>query len=393
MQEKGKLTKVSLLFSGCTYNINVVSFAVALGAIAGNFHATPTQLSQLTNLPALFMIPAVLISAKLAERISKKDILLVAWILFMLGGLITTLAPSIMVLYVARALTGFAIGLISSIPRAMIAQLYPTEIGKLTGFQTSCTAAVSVTCSLLAGFLATISWRHPIYLFYLGIIVFLLILFFIPRVPAEKKEFAEEKKERKPYGARILFTVLSGTLAFMLFVPIQTKLTLIIMQGGFGGSVEAGYARAILTVGSVTGGLVFAALAKKNKKAVLILALGLAAIGYYFVSTTNSLYVLFVSIFFAGLGSLGMTLPWFGSTIAQSVDRSRVTMLLSIFTICNYLSQFLTTYLVAGMEMIAGNSKPTTAIFGTFILIVIFLVGATIVLFIVPKKPAPAATA
>jgi MFS family permease len=392
MEKKDTMTKVALLFGGCTYNINVVTFAVTIGAIATHFNATSTQLSQITNLPALFMIPAVLISAKLAERISKKDILLVAWVLFMASGLMAILAPTLLVLMISRALTGFAIGLIASIPRAMFAQLYPQEIGKLTGLQTSCTTAISFTCSLLSGGLAAISWKYPIYLFFAGIVFFLLILFFVPRVPAEKKAYVEEQQTKKPFGIKIWLTILAGSFSFLICVPIQTKLTLVIIQGGFGTSVEAGYGRALLTIGSVIGGLIFATLAKINKKTVLLLAFGLAAIGYYFLSTTKNIYVLYVAIFFAGMASLGMTLPWFGSTLAQSVDRSRVTMLLSTFTICNYLSQFLTTYVVAGMEKIANNTYPTTALFGVFILLVISLVVAAVV-FAIPKKEPPVATA
>ncbi|KPU44338.1 putative transporter [Oxobacter pfennigii] len=386
MEKKNVMTKVALLFSGSTYNINVVVFGVAIGAISTNFSATSTQLSQITNLPALFMIPAVLISAKLAEKFSKKDILVVAWILFMASGFVASASTSIEMLLVSRAFTGFAIGLISSIPRAMIAQLYPQEIGQLNGFQTSCTAAVSFISSLVAGGLAAISWKYPIYLFFLGIVFLVLILIFIPRVPAEKKEYAEEKKEKKPFGAMVWLTVLSGTFMFMLFVPIQTKLTLVILKGGFGDSVVAGYARAFLTIGSVVGGIFFAALAKKNKKAVLILALTLATVSYYFLSTTANLYVLFGSILISGMSTLGMTLPWFGSTIAQSVDRSRVTMLLSTYTILNYLSQFLTTYIVAGMEKIAGNSNPTTALFGVTICLLISLIVVIAIFYIVPKK-------
>jgi MFS family permease len=393
MAKKDTMTKIAILFGGCTYNINVVTFAVTIGAISTHFNATSTQLSQITNLPALFMIPAVLISAKLAERVSKKDILLVAWLLFMASGLMATLAPTLMVLMVSRALTGFAIGLVASIPRAMIAQLYPTEIGKLTGLQTSCTTTISFTCSLVSGGLAAISWKYPIYLFFAGTIFFLLILFFVPRVPAEKKEYVAEQQTKKPFGIKLWLTILAGTFSFLICVPIQTKLTLVIIQGGFGTSVEAGYGRAILTIGSVIGGLIFATLAKINKKNVLLLAYGLAAVGYYFLSTTSNVYVLYVSIFFAGMASLGMILPWFGSTLAQSIDRSRVTMLLSTFTICNYLSQFLTTYVVAGMEKIANSTYPTTALFGVFILLVISLVVSAVVFYVIPKKEPPVAMA
>lgn len=386
MEKKNTMPKIALLFGGCTYNINVVVFSVAIGAIATNFNATSTQLSQIINLPALFMIPAILISAKLAEKMSKKDILIGAWILFMASGIFASMATSIQMLLISRAITGFSMGLIISIPKAMIAQLYPQEIGQLNGLQTSCTLAISFICSLTAGGLAAISWQYPIYLFFMGIIFLVLIVIYVPKVPAEKKEYTEVKQVNRSYGAKIWFTVLCGTFMFMIFCPIQAKLTLLILQNGFGDSLVAGYARAFLTIGSVTGGFIFAALAKKNKKMVLIIALILATAGYYFVSCTSNIFILFIAIFVAGMSSLGMILPWFGSTIAQSVDKSRVTMLLSIFMMCNYLSQFLATYVVAGMEKIANNSNPTVALFGVFICLFVSLFVAIVVLYIVPKK-------
>lgn len=385
MKKNGLISKIALLFSGAAFNINVVTFSVAIGVIAANFKdATSSQISQIINLPAIFMIPALYVGAKLAVYISKKYILMGAWVIFLATGVVYPMCTSISQLLVVRAITGFSIGLMGSIPKSMVAQLYPDEINQLNGLQQSCVTTVSFICSICAGLLCAYGWQYPIYLYFIGVIFLILIALFVPAVPPEKAEY-EKEKVKVQYTKQIVGLIIAGSFLHMLFCPIQTKLSLMVIQSGMGDSALGGNLRAALTLGSVIGGFVFAAVAKKSTKGAIVLGLGLATIGYYFVATTQSTLIMFIACFVAGMASLGMILPWFTASLSKTVGKEQITMLMSTFSICNYLSQFISTYFIALTEKIAGNGSQAASVYGVAICLGVCFIIACILCF-VPKK-------
>lgn len=387
MSKKSFMTKVAILFSGAGFNINIIVFSVAIGAIAANFSdATSEQMSQIINMPALFMIPALYISAKLSKIISKKYVLIIGWGLFILSGFSYSFCTTITQLLAVRAVTGFAVGLMSSVPKALVAQLYPEEISQLNGIQQSCVTSVSLVCSIAAGALSAISWRHPIYLFYLGIVFLLLIILFVPAVPPEKKEFADKENKKVSYSKDIILLMAIGSFFFMLFCIIQTKSTLLIIQSGMGDSVMAGNVRAVMTFGSVVGGFVFAYIMKRSKEATILLSLFLSAVGYFLISTTSSLIIMFIANFIVGMTTLGMIIPWYIARISQKTDRSQVTMVLTTYTIINYISQFLATYFTSFVEFIAKNDAPSTSLFGVAVCLGISFIAAAIMYLFLGKN-------
>lgn len=388
MKKKSLMTKVAILFSGAGFNINIIVFSVAIGAIAANFPGvTSVQMSQIINMPALFMIPALYISAQLAKVISKKYVLILGWGLFIFSGFSYTFCTTITQLLVVRAITGFAVGLMSSVPKALVAQLYPGEISQLNGIQQSCVTSVSLICSIAAGALSALSWKHPIYLFYLGCIFLLLIIFFVPAVPPEKKEFAQTERRKVTYGKRKISLMAAGSFFFMLFCILQTKSTLLIIQSGLGDSVMAGNVKAVMTFGSVVGGFVFAYIMKRSKKATILISLFLAAMGYFLISTTSSLIIMFIANFIVGMTTLGMIIPWYIARLSQETDKAQVTMVLTTYTIINYISQFVATYFTSLIEHIAGNDAPATALFGVAVFLSIgFIVAAAMYLLPVKNK-------
>ena len=380
------MTKAAILFSGAGFNINIIVFSVAIGAIAENFAGvTSAQMSQIINMPALFMIPALYISAQLSKVISKKYVLILGWALFIFSGFAYTFCHTIPQLLVVRAITGFSVGLMSSIPKALVAQLYPGEISQLNGLQQSCVTSVSLICSIAAGALSAISWRHPIYLFNLGFVFLLSIILFVPAVPPEKKEFAQKERRKVSYDRHKISLMAAGSFFFMLFCILQTKSTLLIIGSGMGNSIVAGNVKAVMTFGSVCGGFVFAYIMKRSKRATILISLFLSSVGYFLISSTNSLTVMFIANFIIGMTTLGMIIPWYIARLSQETDKAQVTMVLSTYTIINYISQFAATYFTSFVEYIAGNDAPSTSLFGVAVCLGIGFVFS-FVMYLLPKN-------
>ncbi|HCI79732.1 MAG TPA: MFS transporter, partial [Ktedonobacter sp.] len=121
---------------------------IGLPSIAHTFHAGISGATEWIIIGYLVIIAAVLLTCgRLADMIGRKPIFLTGLIVFILGSALSGLAPSLLLLILARLFQGIGGALIFSVNVAMITSTFPaTERGLALGLN-----AVVVSLGVAAG--------------------------------------------------------------------------------------------------------------------------------------------------------------------------------------------------------------------------------------------------
>ncbi len=92
--------------------INAFGFVVALPTIASSLHGGTTDLAWVLNVAILFFGASVMVTARLADILGRKRILLGGIAVLTLASVGCALAPSIRALTAFRALEGLGMGMV-----------------------------------------------------------------------------------------------------------------------------------------------------------------------------------------------------------------------------------------------------------------------------------------
>ena len=160
-------------------------------------------------------------AGRLADLFGRRNVMMMAAVLFVVGALVQGFAPSQMVFVIARIMGGMAVGAASVLSPAYISEVAPADIrGRLTTMQqimiiTGLTAAFVVNYVLAAGagastqeFWAGIeAWRWMYLMQAVPAVIFLIALLFIPESPRYLVSKRRDEKAAKVltslYGADV----------------------------------------------------------------------------------------------------------------------------------------------------------------------------------------------
>jgi MFS family permease len=385
---KSVLTRISVLFI-FLIPIESTLVNVALGDIAKAFPtADPTTISLISTLPTVIsMIFVFIITPQLVKRFDKRSILLVALVIYIVGGVMpVVLNSSILHILVGRALLGLGIGLSAPLCGAIINELYSgMERENMMGWANGVGSIIGMGMSLAAGALCMIHWSYTFYAYLLFIVVVLLEFFFLPKMPVPVVKGADgmEKKAKIEYTSKQkakLVCIYAWTfLATVLGMAVMLKVSITVTELGVGSAMAAGQAMAAMMIGMMLIDLVYGVIEKIIKRYVLVLMPLLVAIGFLLMAKSMTFSMFLVSSFIAGLGT----------GLGQPVETSRATAIgprfnggfaMSILMGSMMLGQFGSTYLekLYGLfiEPTAANITFTSAIlmFGFAAITLIYVV-------------------
>lgn len=126
------------------------------------------DIQMLTSLPSLLIIPFILLSGKLTEKINNILLLQVGLIIFTLSGVLYLLSTKMWQLIVVSALLGIGSGLIVPLSTGLISRFFVGRYRtKQFGLSSAITNVTLVLATVLTGYLAEVNWHLPfiVYLF------------------------------------------------------------------------------------------------------------------------------------------------------------------------------------------------------------------------------------
>lgn len=276
--------------------------------------ASPFLQNFIVSGPMLIAIPATLICGKLAQFVSKKYLLIFAYVLFAVAGIGTAFANTLFLFLLLRSLIGITFGFLGAACFGLIAELFQEEKERssMMGLFNAMMAVVGIVLATGSGYIAMANWHYSFFLHIGAIVIVILMILVLPATPPEGKgqqDGQQDEKQRLPYlkvGALAVSTIVFNVLFMILFYFVAVYL----QEAKLGDSSTAGIMSSIGTLGGFIAGLIFAFLYGRVRKftpAVFFLVLGVC----YFVLSMNVSLVIVGIACFVGNWAYNLSMPYY----------------------------------------------------------------------------------
>lgn len=326
--------------------------APALGQISRAFPGTdPALIKLVTTLPALLIIVASLLSGQLVRVMSKRSLLMIGLVLYLVGGLAGGLATSIPMLLAFRAVLGLAVGIISPLSLTLIADFFSgEERSRYMGYSTAVSSLGGSITTIAAGWLAASNWRFAFGVYGMALGVLVLVALALPEPP--RGEEASLSATRLPMGVYGL--ALLGFLVMLGFYVVPTGTALFMQNESIGDASLAGLAFAALTFCSFLVGLVYGRIAQTLRSWTPVAGVLLSGGGMWTLASSRSFAVVLAGMVLVGLG-IAILQPSLIVAVANRVPREDNSWAISLFSSAGYLGQFLSAIVFSVLGGLFGD--------------------------------------
>ena len=307
-----------------------------------------TVVSSMISASCFAIIIMSLVTGKLMDFVSKKVLLLVGIILWLIGGVVPYFLTTLTSMMVMRLIFGVGCGMVMSCCPAVLAEHIadPVERGKATGTMTAFQMLGCVFFSIVAGNLAKLGWKVPFLVHLMAIVSLIFCLVCIPNTKPVRAtvEDSDEKPKFKPTGMMWVWAI--SFLIFMLAgQEYSNACSSLIAEAGLGDAAAAGYSLALFAAGGVVCGFIFGALAKVLKRFTLTVGCFVLAISYLIMTFANSLALALLGAFLCGI-AFSICMPCIITGAGSSVEPASSGMAISIATCGQNLGQTLCSYII-----------------------------------------------
>jgi MFS family permease len=166
--------------------------SIALPQIIGSLNGSQTQYTWVVTATLLTATASTPIWGKLADLYSKKLLIQIAIVIFVLASAAAGLSQSTEQLIAARAVQGLGVGGLQALVQVAIAAMIPPrERGRYNGYLGGVMALATVGGPLLGGLIVDTSWLGWRWCFYVGVpfaVVALVLLQLTLRLPVFRRE-------------------------------------------------------------------------------------------------------------------------------------------------------------------------------------------------------------
>src|SRR5947209_4534777 len=183
---------------------------IGLPSIARTFHTGISGATEWIIIGYLVVIAALLLTfGRLADMMGRKPIFLTGLVVFILGSVLSGLAPSLLLLILARLFQGIGGALIFSVNVAMITSTFPSNERGLALGLNAVVVSLGVAAGPTIGGIITqyLTWR---WIFYVNVPICLLVLLAAFSLYHEQRPRPEQRDRFDPLGAIVLAIGLSS---------------------------------------------------------------------------------------------------------------------------------------------------------------------------------------
>jgi len=328
--------------------------APALSIIATAFPDTSTTMLKLIiTLPSLFVIPFSFISSALCKSFSKRTVVFLGLAMFLVGGVGAAFVNSVTAMLVFRAILGGGIGFLMPLSTSLISEFYEGDARmKMMGLMNASNAGAAVVTVLVAGFLATLSWRYAFGVYLLAIPVAILVAMFLPKLEAVVgKSKSKDKIPLVVYG-------LGATVFFIMasMFSIMTSMALYLENNNLGDAKTTGMVLSMVTLGGMISSLNLLRIRSLLKNYSMAVALAFQALGYYVLVISSSLPEVVIGVALVG-SSFGVIFPTVITIATHSVAKHQTVLAMAVLTTMIYLGQFMSPLLMSLIDWVFSSES------------------------------------
>lgn len=319
--------------------------------------ASELDIQMLTTLPSLLIIPFILLTGFISEKVGYIRLLEIGLWLFLLSGALYFICGSITQLIAVSALLGVGAGVIVPLSTALVSKFFAgDERTRQYGYISAITNIALVVATAVTGWLADIHWRLPF-------VVYLLPIFSIMLLPAIRRDSVAVEKvpESAPDVSSDSCYIKYGRLfKYMLYYLLITYLVMAVsidlpfLLGKLGhDSAVTGLVTAIFFLAMMTPGLFINRILALLKGNVLWVSLLLIAFGLLDVSLNGSLAFILIGCIVAGFG-YGMAQPYIYDVTASLASPGKVTTALALVMTMNYVAIVVSPFGIELLQRLVG---------------------------------------
>ena len=153
-----------------------------LGKLSAIFpHSTELDIQMLSSLPSLLIIPFIILSGKLTEKVNNIWLLQIGLSIFAVSGVLYLLSTKMWQLIAVSALLGIGSGLIVPLSTGLISRFFVGAYRtKQFGLSSAITNVTLVLATILTGYLAEVNWHLP-FLVYLFPLISIVLSFYLKK--------------------------------------------------------------------------------------------------------------------------------------------------------------------------------------------------------------------
>ncbi|GAA2114224.1 MFS transporter [Streptomyces synnematoformans] len=318
------------------------------------FTLTVTSLAIAVSAPACGLV---------ADRLGRRPLLVFGLVLYAVSGTAGFFVTDLYVLLATRALLGAAAGGIMTAVSATITDWFngPRRASFL-GLQQVFASLGGVVFLPLAGLLATISWRAPLWIYTASAAVAVLAIRALRHEPRTEPAEAPGRSPHRPGRMRtgsILGVYALALAATLVFYMAPTQLPFLLRSHG-SGPAAAGAVIAGSTLSSAAGALAFPALRRRLTPTVITTAgIGLLGAGWLLVGTAPGVAQIAAGLLVGGLG-VGLVVPNLNLRLSEIAHPHRRGRVLSGLVTGIFLGQFLSPLAVQPLIQSTGIAAAFT---------------------------------
>lgn len=316
----------------------------------GSVYGLDNYASWLVTAPALGVVATAILFGRLIDKKGPYWVAFLGLLFYGLLGIGGAFMPSAAAIFIDRFFLGAATAAIMNASVALIASFFHGEQQlKIIAMQGMSMEFGGVIFLSISGVLADISWRWPFSIYGLGFAALLLLLFCVPsRVPAgPAKTQADGVNEQAGQGAPIPLVLLVAFLGMLMFFTAMVSLPIYLQKDlGYSPSFTGYYLAALDLVAVLAAGFMPNIVKRLTEKGCLTIAFCSYGIAFLLYALSANPVILWVAVFFAGIG-FGFSTPLFNSLIINKSIPEKKGINISFCTMAMFAGQFLSALLVS----------------------------------------------
>ncbi|MFA9456354.1 MFS transporter [Halalkalibacter sp. AB-rgal2] len=350
-----QLIKTAILSVSLLTVMAGAAISPALGDIALAFpNSNETTIKLILTLPSVMIIPFIFVSSHLTRRFSKKSILLIGMVFYLIGGLGGGLVPTIELLLLFRAILGIGVGLMMPLSTSLVADFFDGQERTTTMGQVSAVNNLGgVVLFLLSGVLAAISWRMAFSVYTLVVVSVIIVWLFLP-----KQQLIDRgsKVKLEPLPKSVYFTGASMFFIILVFFALPSNMALFMQQEGIGNSQNAGMVISAGTAAGFVAGLILAQIKRIFQRFFYTVMLLLMAIGFLIIAFAPNAFIIGCGVGLMGFG-FGSLMPTVFDHVTRIVPRVQVVQAMAVVTSMLFLGQFLSPIILDSIGILVGDES------------------------------------
>lgn len=358
----GFLQAALLIIGSCLPVMAAVLIAPVLPKMQASYAALP-HVDILV--PVMLTVPSLVLglmspfAGALVDRIGRKRLLLVAFLLYGVAGTAPLWLRSLYAIIGSRALVGLAEAAIMTSCTTLIGDYWDgAQRERLLTMQTV-VSSIAATCFFMSGgALGEQGWRAPFVLYAVGFVLWLPALWFLhePRFSESITDATIAQEDDSTFPLVAICAVCAITLvSAVCFYLVPVHLSFLLDGLGVHSTERIGQAIGISSVATVIGAAGYPVLARLGVGRHLALAFALMCAGFLWLShvTEYQTVVLAASVACLGAGAVIPTLVnWMMRTVSFA-QRGRGT---GAFLASFFLGQFICPLVVLGIKAATNGS-------------------------------------